>query len=139
MKISIKKLVLFIPINILLIFIFVSILTPKSKYSTGKDTVAYFGENYRYQILVTHHGKRKEYCLTDLDTLGEIDRNVTQYIDLKKMKTAFIVGQKSFKEFYIILDYENNKIEKFNDLSEMNTIYRNTFTEKDFNILKTTK
>ncbi|WP_291583256.1 hypothetical protein [Clostridium sp. UBA6640] len=136
MKITIKKLCIFVPIIVILIFVFVSILTPKAKYMTGKDTVAYFGKDCRYQILVTPHDRRKEYSLMDEEIQRDIDRNITKYIDLKEMKTAFIVGQESFKDVYIVLDYENNKIERFNDLSEMNTIYRNTFTEKDFKIIK---
>lgn len=38
MKINVKNLCIFIPIVIILIFVFVSILTPKAKYMTGKDT-----------------------------------------------------------------------------------------------------
>lgn len=87
---------------------------------------------------MTHHGRRKEYSLMDEEMRSDIDKNITIYLDLKEIKTAFIVGQKSFKDFYIIIDYENNKIEKFNDLSEMSAIYRNTFTEKDFKIIKAT-
>ncbi|WP_461613894.1 hypothetical protein [Clostridium sp. Marseille-QA1073] len=137
MKINIKKICIFILVIILLIFIFISILTPKGKYSSsvGKDTIAYFGKDYRYQIC-TVYSYKKEYNLYDLETSDTIARNITKYIDIDKMKTAFIVGQESFKDIYIVIDYENNKIERFNDLSEMSTIYRNTFTEKEFKIIK---